>query len=62
MGLKALAIYHNNNKVGQPLQDKKGYEAAATEDVLVATRPIRKRLPESRTGRATWASRAVWYH
>ena len=51
-GLKALAIYRNNSKVGQPLQDKKGSEAAAAgDDVLVATRPTRKRLPKNRTGR-----------
>ena len=50
-GLKALAIYRNNSKVGQPLQDKKGSEKGAEDDVLVATRPVRKRLPKSRTGR-----------
>jgi ribonucleoside-diphosphate reductase alpha chain len=50
LGLKALAIYRNNSKVGQPLQDKKGSEAGAADDVLVATRPVRKRLPKSRTG------------
>ena len=52
LGLKALAIYRNNSKVGQPLQDKKGSEAASSsEAVLVASRPVRKRLPKSRTGR-----------
>jgi ribonucleoside-diphosphate reductase alpha chain len=50
LGLKALAIYRNNSKVGQPLQDKKGSESGAADDVLVATRPVRKRLPKSRTG------------
>jgi ribonucleoside-diphosphate reductase alpha chain len=49
MGLKALAIYRNNSKVGQPLTDKK-QKAEAADDVLVATRPVRKRLPKSRTG------------
>ena len=29
LGLKALAIYRNNSKVGQPLQDKKGSEKGA---------------------------------
>ncbi len=48
LGLKALAIYRNNSKVGQPLQDKKGSEKA--DEVLVATRPVRKRLPKSRMG------------
>jgi len=50
LGLKALAIYRNNSKVGQPLQDKKGSTPAAAGDVVVATRPTRKRLPKSRTG------------
>src|SRR4051812_39703557 len=50
LGLKALAIYRNNSKVGQPLTDKK-QKADAEDDVLVATRPVRKRLPKSRTGR-----------
>jgi ribonucleoside-diphosphate reductase alpha chain len=50
LGLKALAIYRNNSKVGQPLQDKKGSQAASADDVLVATRPVRKRLPKSRMG------------
>jgi len=48
LGLKALAVYRNNSKVGQPLQDKEG--STATEEVVVATRPTRKRLPKSRTG------------
>ena len=48
LGLKALAIYRNNSKVGQPLSDKKQKESSA--EVLVATRPVRKRLPKSRTG------------
>jgi ribonucleoside-diphosphate reductase alpha chain len=50
LGLKAIAIYRNNSKVGQPLQDKKGSEAANEETVLVATRPTRKRLPKNRKG------------
>jgi ribonucleoside-diphosphate reductase alpha chain len=53
LGLKALAIYRNNSKVGQPLQSKKDSEkgTAADEDVLVASRPVRKRLPKNRLGR-----------
>ncbi|MCU1622920.1 MAG: hypothetical protein JWL79_1765 [Frankiales bacterium] len=52
MGLKALAVYRNNSKVGQPLQSKKDSEkGAAGDDVLVATRPVRKRLPKNRLGR-----------
>ncbi|MCU1673347.1 MAG: nrdJ, partial [Frankiales bacterium] len=49
MGLKALAIYRNNSKVGQPLTDKK-QKADSSDDVLIASRPVRKRLPKSRTG------------
>ena len=51
LGLKALAIYRNNSKVGQPLQDKKGSESgASSHDALSASRPTRKRLPKSRSG------------
>ena len=50
LGLKALAIYRNNSKVGQPLSSKKDSEkgASSDEDVVVATRPTRKRLPKKR--------------
>ncbi len=49
LGLKALAIYRNNSKVGQPLSSKKDSEKAeAAEDVVVAYRPTRKRLPKKR--------------
>ncbi|MCW2672971.1 MAG: ribonucleoside-diphosphate reductase, adenosylcobalamin-dependent, partial [Frankiales bacterium] len=52
LGLKALAIYRNNSKVGQPLQSKKDSEkGVAGDDVLVAARPVRKRLPKNRLGR-----------
>jgi ribonucleoside-diphosphate reductase alpha chain len=51
MGLKALAIYRNNSKVGQPLQSKKDSEKGSEDDVLVASRPVRKRLPKNRLGR-----------
>src|SRR3954466_14252800 len=50
LGLKAIAIYRNNSKVGQPLTDKK-QKSASDDDVLVASRPVRKRMPRSRTGR-----------
>ncbi len=46
MGLKALAIYRNNSKVGQPLTDNK--QKAQTLDELVAAQPIRRRLPKKR--------------
>ncbi len=48
LGLKALAIYRNNSKVGQPLSSKKDSEKGASDDVVVATRPTRKRLPKKR--------------
>jgi ribonucleoside-diphosphate reductase alpha chain len=48
LGLKALAIYRNNSKVGQPLQSKKDSEKKADGDVVVAYRPTRKRLPKKR--------------
>ncbi|MDQ4020894.1 MAG: vitamin B12-dependent ribonucleotide reductase [Actinomycetota bacterium] len=47
MGLKALAIYRDNCKVGQPLSTGKTATTAA-EKVLVETRPVRKRLPKKR--------------
>ena len=49
LGLKALAIYRNNSKVGQPLQDKKGSESAAEVDAAVVAVPTRKRLPKKRS-------------
>jgi ribonucleoside-diphosphate reductase alpha chain len=48
LGLKALAIYRNNSKVGQPLSSKKDSEKVEAADVVVATRPTRKRLPKKR--------------
>ncbi|MDQ4010042.1 MAG: vitamin B12-dependent ribonucleotide reductase [Actinomycetota bacterium] len=47
MGLKALAIYRDNCKVGQPLSTGKTATAAA-EKVIAETRPVRKRLPKKR--------------
>jgi ribonucleoside-diphosphate reductase alpha chain len=46
LGLKALAIYRDNSKVGQPLSEEKGKPGEAT--VVVDHRPIRKRLPKRR--------------
>ena len=58
LGLKALAIYRDNCKVGQPLSDarKKPAEVAAT--VPAATpphdhRPVRRRLPRQRPATVT---------
>jgi ribonucleoside-diphosphate reductase alpha chain len=53
LGLKALAVYRDNCKVGQPLSagGKKADEAkaeAARPASVVEYRPIRKRLPKSR--------------
>ncbi|MEY3254305.1 MAG: hypothetical protein RJA01_311, partial [Actinomycetota bacterium] len=53
MGLKALAVYRDNCKVGQPLSDAK---AAKKEDSAEASAPApatRKRLPKSRPSRTT---------
>ena len=51
MGLKALAIYRDNCKVGQPLSSGKTATSSATTTPEVATtdhRPVRKRLPKRR--------------
>src|SRR3978361_150598 len=47
LGLKALAIYRDNCKVGQPLSGHKKEVAAAPVQVVEA-KPQRKRLPEKR--------------
>jgi ribonucleoside-diphosphate reductase alpha chain len=51
LGIKALAVYRDNCKVGQPLSDgkaKKTDAQAPKETVRVEYRPIRKRLPKRR--------------
>jgi ribonucleoside-diphosphate reductase alpha chain len=51
LGLKALAVYRDNCKVGQPLSDGKKKAAVIeepVESVRVEYRPTRKRLPKSR--------------
>ncbi|MFI6228241.1 vitamin B12-dependent ribonucleotide reductase [Micromonospora echinospora] len=56
LGLKALAIYRDNCKVGQPLsaaKPNKATETASTEvekvvEKVVEYRPVRKRLPKKR--------------
>ena len=60
LGLKALAVYRDNCKVGQPLSDGKKKEAdkpeaaeAPVETVKIIERPVRKRLPKSRPSRTT---------
>ncbi len=52
LGIKALAIYRDNCKVGQPLSDAKAKKAEAPEPVVqIEYRPIRKRLPKARPSR-----------
>lgn len=56
LGLKAVAIYRDNCKVGQPLSIKKTdkAETPAPESVVkIEYRPRRVRLPKSRAGRTT---------
>ncbi|GAB3464216.1 vitamin B12-dependent ribonucleotide reductase [Actinophytocola sediminis] len=48
LGLKALAIYRDNCKVGQPLSAGKGAKAAAEPEKVIEYRPVRKRLPKKR--------------
>ena len=70
LGLKALAVYRDNRKVGQPLSDAKSSSAddkaavpSETETVeKVVYRPTRKRLPKSRPSRTTslrWRCRGL---
>ncbi len=49
MGVKALAIYRDNCKVGQPLSDAKAKKAEAPVATSVAAQPIRRRMPKKRT-------------
>jgi ribonucleoside-diphosphate reductase alpha chain len=56
LGLKALAIYRDNCKVGQPLSVSKRSTTDKSEperDVVVEYRPTRRRLPKSRPSRTT---------
>jgi ribonucleoside-diphosphate reductase alpha chain len=48
LGLKALAIYRDNCKVGQPLSASKSKTSQAEPAAPVEYRPIRKRLPKKR--------------
>ncbi len=51
-GLKALAIYRDNCKVGQPLNDAKAKKVDVKEtEKTIEYRPVRKRLPKSRAAR-----------
>ncbi|MDT4932300.1 MAG: ribonucleoside-diphosphate reductase alpha chain [Pseudonocardiales bacterium] len=57
LGLKALAVYRDNCKVGQPLSAGKGAnngaEAEKVVEKVVEYKPIRKRLPKSRPSLTT---------
>jgi ribonucleoside-diphosphate reductase alpha chain len=48
LGLKALAIYRDNCKVGQPLSNARPAVKAAEQETVVEYRPMRKRLPKKR--------------
>jgi ribonucleoside-diphosphate reductase alpha chain len=52
LGLKALAVYRDNCKVGQPLSDGKAKKKDAVVEEVVAE-PVRKRLPKSRPSTTT---------
>jgi ribonucleoside-diphosphate reductase alpha chain len=52
MGVKALAVYRDNCKVGQPLSDGKAKKKDVAVEEAVAT-PVRKRLPKSRPATTT---------
>jgi ribonucleoside-diphosphate reductase alpha chain len=56
MGLKALAVYRDNCKVGQPLTDAKKKTAEAEVEAAPVPhehRPVRKRLPRQRPATVT---------
>jgi ribonucleoside-diphosphate reductase alpha chain len=55
LGLKALAVYRDNCKVGQPLSDakKKPETAAAAATPSHDVRPVRHRLPKQRPATVT---------
>jgi ribonucleotide reductase alpha subunit len=54
LGLKALAVYRDNCKVGQPLSDaRKKPETAAVATPSHDVRPVRRRLPKQRPATVT---------
>jgi ribonucleotide reductase alpha subunit len=57
LGLKALAIYRDNCKVGQPLSASKSKPAETTATVVPVAprdvRPVRRRLPRQRSATVT---------
>ncbi|WP_420847712.1 vitamin B12-dependent ribonucleotide reductase [Natronosporangium hydrolyticum] len=48
LGLKAIAIYRDNCKVGQPLSSGKGAKQVAEPEKVIEYRPVRRRLPKKR--------------
>ncbi|MEO0011610.1 MAG: hypothetical protein RIQ39_1199 [Actinomycetota bacterium] len=53
MGLKALAVYRDNCKVGQPLSDGKAKKKEVPVSTEAIAAPVRKRLPKSRPATTT---------
>jgi ribonucleoside-diphosphate reductase alpha chain len=53
LGLKAIAIYRDNCKVGQPLSDAKATKSEESTSVVAPAPATRKRLPKSRPSRTT---------
>ena len=53
LGLKALAIYRDNCKVGQPLSDGKAKKKVAEPEIVEVARPTRRRLPKQRPSMTT---------
>ena len=53
LGLKALAVYRDNCKVGQPLSDGKAKKKDAPLEAEAIATPVRKRLPKSRPSTTT---------
>jgi ribonucleoside-diphosphate reductase alpha chain len=57
LGLKALAVYRDNCKVGQPLSagkgENNGADASPVAEKVVEYRPTRTRLPRSRPSKTT---------
>lgn len=53
-GIKALAIYRDNCKVGQPLSDARAKTSdSVTSPVALSEHPVRRRLPKSRPSQTT---------
>ena len=53
LGIKALAVYRDNCKVGQPLSDGKAAKSDAPASATHPATPLRKRLPKSRPSTTT---------